>query len=256
MPVSNVMSIKAITFDVWGTILPVEPAIKVVADVLTKALGGRIQWSSIYSFVQEERRALKLARRERQEFIPPTYNLYRIKRKLRERGVAADFDVYEVQNMVDQAVSNLDIKPHEDAVEALRTAKDDGYKIGVISNILLWRSKATRELLSRLELADLLDAQIYADDVGSVKPSPRIFEMALTVLVGDMIPDVYVHVGDDFYEDFIGALMADYQAVLVDRDGRYVKKDYHEAIPCRAYIVRDLKTLGLITHQIESCVAR
>ncbi len=250
------MMSKAITFDVWGTILPAEPAIKVVADVLSKALGGRIQWSSVYSFVQEERRSLKLARRERQELVPPTYNLYRIKRKLKERGIAADFDVYEVQDMIDRAVSELDIKPHQDAVEALKVAKDDGYKIGVVSNVLLWRSKATRELLTRLEIADLLDAQIYADDVGAVKPSPRIFEMALTVLVGDIIPDVYVHVGDDFHEDFIGALMADYQAVLVDRGGAYVKKDYHEAVPCKAYIVRDLKTLGLIIHQIESCAIK
>ncbi|AEA11800.1 HAD-superfamily hydrolase, subfamily IA, variant 1 [Thermoproteus uzoniensis 768-20] len=250
------MSAKAITFDVWGTILPVEPAIKVVADVLTKALGGRVQWSSIYSFVQDERRALKLARRERQEFIPPTYNLYRIKRKLKERGIAADFDVYEVQNEIDEAVSSLDVKPFQDAVEALRAVRDDGYKVGVISNILLWRSRATRELLSKLDIAGLLDVQIYADDVGSVKPSPRIFEMALTVLVGDIIPDVYVHVGDDFYEDFVGALMADYGSILVDREGRYIKREYHEAVPCRAYIVRDLKMIGVITHQIESCETR
>ncbi|MGC9118752.1 MAG: HAD family hydrolase [Thermoproteus sp.] len=250
------MSVKAITFDVWGTILPVEPAIKVVADVLTKALGGRVQWSSIYSFVQDERRALKLARRERQEFIPPTYNLYKIKRKLKERGIATDFDVYEVQNEIDEAVSSLDVKPFQDAVEALRAVRDDGYKVGVVSNILLWRSRATRELLSKLDIAGLLDVQIYADDVGSVKPSPRIFEMALTVLVGDIIPDVYVHVGDDFYEDFVGALMADYGSILVDREGRYVKREYHEAVPCRAYIVRDLKMIGVITHQIESCETR
>ncbi|MEZ0248963.1 MAG: HAD family hydrolase [Thermoproteus sp.] len=250
------MSVKAITFDVWGTILPVEPAIKAVADVLVKTLGGRASWNSIYSFIQEERRALKLARRERQEFVPPTYNLFRIKRKMKERGMAADFDVYEAQNAIDRAVGSLDVKPLQDAVEALKAARDDGYKVGIVSNILLWSSKATRELLARLDITGLLDAQIYADDVGVVKPNPRIFEMALTVLVGDVMPDVYIHVGDDFYEDFLGAMMADYQAVLVDRGGDYIKKDYHEAVPCRAYIVRDLKVLGLITHQIESCAVR
>lgn len=240
----------------WGTILPVEPAIKAVADVLVKTLGGRASWSSVYSFIQEERRALKLARRERQEFVPPTYNLFRIKRKMKERGMAADFDVYEVQNAIDRAVGSLDVRPLQDAVEALKAARDDGYKVGIVSNILLWSSKATRELLAKLDITGLLDAQIYADDVGVVKPNPRIFEMALTVLVGDVMPDVYVHVGDDFYEDFLGAMMADYQAVLVDRGGVYIKRDYHEAVPCRAYIVRDLKVLGLITHQIESCVIK
>ncbi|CCC81321.1 HAD family hydrolase [Thermoproteus tenax] len=250
------MSIKAMTFDVWGTIFPVEPAIKVVADVLTKALGNRVPWSTIYSFIQDERRALKLARRERQELIPPTYNLFNIRRKLRERGILADFDVYEAQDLIDKAVGALEISPFLDAVEAAKAARDDGYKLGIVSNVLLWRSRATRELLTKYGIADLFDVQIYADDVGYVKPSIKLFEMASSLLAGDVIPDVYIHVGDDLFEDFLGAIMSGFQAVLVDRAGVYIKREYHEAIPCRAYIARDLRALPLIAHQIESCVSR
>lgn len=250
------MSVKAATFDVWGTLLSIEPAIKTVADVLAKASGGRAPWNTIYSFVQEERRALKLARRERQELIPPTYNLFNIRRRLKERGIAADFDVYEVQDKIDEAIAGLDVKPYQDAVEALKRIRDDGYKLGIISNVLLWRSKATRALLAKLDLSSLFDAQIYADDVGAVKPSVRVFEMAVAMLVGDIIPDIYVHVGDDFYEDFLGAIMSDYRAALVDRQGLYIKRDYHEALPCKAYIIRELKLLPVITHQLESCASR
>lgn len=248
--------IKIATFDVWGTLLPIEPAIKAVADVLTKALGGRVPWNTVYSFVQEERRALKLARRERQELVPPTYNLFNIRRRLRERGIKADFDVYEVQDKIDEAIAGLEVEPHRDALEALKVVKDDGYRLGIISNVLLWRSRATRALLAKLDVADFFEAQIYADDVGFVKPSVRVFEMAVATLVGDVIPDVYIHVGDDFYEDFLGAIMSDYQAALVDRQGVYIKKEYHEALPCRAYIMRDLKLLPVITHQLESCASK
>lgn len=242
-----------ITIDVWGTILPIEPALKIVTDVLYRALGGRAQHQTIQALINEERRRTKLARRERHEVVPPTYTLLRIQRLLRERGINAFFDVYQVQDAIDEAVSKLEIRPEEDAIEAIKMAKSEGYKIGVISNVLFWRSRATRGLLNNLGVSQLLDLQLYADDVGYVKPSVQIFEAAKTLLIGDAVPDIYLHVGDDFYEDYLGALMAGYGAVLVDRNGQFVRKDYVESIPCRAYILRNLKALPLVLHSAENC---
>jgi putative hydrolase of the HAD superfamily len=74
------------------------------------------------------------------------------------------------------------------------------------------------------------------------------------LLLGDAEPDVYLHVGDDFYEDFLGALMASYGAVLVDRWGQYTKKEVTESVPCRAYMVRGLKALSLVLHEVERCI--
>lgn len=246
--------IKIATFDVWGTIVPIEPAIKTVVDILHKSLGGKMPYQTVHALVSEERRKMKLARREKQEVVPPMYTLLRIQKLLRDRGVNINFDVYQTQDAIDVAISQLEIQPHEDAVEALKTAKREGYKVGIISNVLFWRSRATRRLLENLGLAQLVDLQLYADDVGYVKPAVQIFEAAKTLLVGDAAPDVYLHVGDDFYEDFLGALMASYGAVLVDRGGNYVKKDLVESVPCRAYIVRSLKALPLVLHEAENCV--
>jgi putative hydrolase of the HAD superfamily len=244
-----------ITVDVWGTLIPIEAAIKAVVDVIHRGLGGKVPHQTVQALVNEERRKMKLARREKHEVVPPIYTLLDMYKQLRDRGVNVFFDVYQVQDAIDDAVSRLEVAPYEDAIEAVKQAKAEGYRIGIISNVLFWRSRATRRLLENLGISQLVDLQLYADDIGFVKPSVQVFEAAKMLLLGDAVPDVYLHVGDDFYEDFLGALMAGYGAVLVDRLGRYSKREVTESVPCRAYVVRSLKALSLVLHEVERCVA-
>lgn len=241
--------------DVWGTLIPIEPAIKAVVDVIHRGLGGKVPHQTVQALVNEERRKMKLARREKHEVVPPIYTLLDMYRQLRDRGVNVFFDVYQMQDAIDDAISRLEVTPYEDAVEAIKQAKAEGYRIGIISNVLFWRSRATRRLLENLGISQLVDLQLYADDIGFVKPSVQVFEAAKMLLLGDIVPDVYLHVGDDFYEDFLGALMAGYGAVLVDRTSRYSKREVTESVPCRAYMVRSLKALSIVLHEVERCVA-
>jgi putative hydrolase of the HAD superfamily len=244
-----------ITVDVWGTLIPIEPAIKAVVDVIHRGLGGKVPHQTVQALVNEERRKMKLARREKHEVVPPIYTLLDMYKQLRDRGINVFFDVYQVQDAIDDAVSRLEVAPYEDAIEAVKQAKAEGYRIGIISNVLFWRSRATRRLLENLGISQLVDLQLYADDIGFVKPSVQVFEAAKMLLLGDAVPDVYLHVGDDFYEDFLGALMAGYGAVLVDRSGRHSKREVTESVPCRAYVVRSLKALSLVLHEAERCAA-
>lgn len=247
---------KIVTVDVWGTLISIEPALKTVVDVIHKGLGGRVPYHTVQALIKEERRKMKLARRERHVVVPPLYTLLNMQKQLRDRGVNIYFDVYQIQDAIDDAISRLEITPEEDAVEAVRTAKREGYRVGIISNVMLWRSRATRRLLENLGLSQLIDLQLYADDIGYVKPAVQIFDAARVLLLGDVVPDVYLHIGDDFYEDFLGALMAGYGAVLIDRRGEYVKKDLYESIPCRAYMARSLKAMPLVLHNMENCVTK
>jgi haloacid dehalogenase superfamily, subfamily IA, variant 1 with third motif having Dx(3-4)D or Dx(3-4)E len=253
--ISIAVSSKIVTVDVWGTLIPIEPAIKTVVDVIHRELGGKVPHQTVYALVNEERRKMKLARREKHEVVPPTYTLLDMYKQLRSKGVNVFFDVYQVQDAIDDSISRLEVSPYEDAIEAIKLAKAEGYKVGIISNVLFWRSRATRRLLENLGISQFVDLQIYADDIGYVKPSVQVFEAAKMLLLGDVEPDVYLHVGDDFYEDFLGALMASYGAVLVDRRGQYSKKEVEVSVPCRAYIVKNLKALSLVLHEVEQCVA-
>jgi len=52
------VSNKIVTFDVWVTLIPIEPAIKAVVDVIHRGLGGKVPHQTVQALVNEERRSL------------------------------------------------------------------------------------------------------------------------------------------------------------------------------------------------------
>jgi putative hydrolase of the HAD superfamily len=73
------------------------------------------------------------------------------------------------------------------------------------------------EVLEQTGLAPLLDGAVSSAAIGVAKPSPAMFEHALS-LVGARAADA-VHVGDSPSEDVAGALAAGIEPVLIDRSG-------------------------------------
>jgi putative hydrolase of the HAD superfamily len=102
-------------------------------------------------------------------------------------------------------------RPYDDVVPALVRLKENGMRLGVISN---WDGRLVR-ILDGLGLGELLDTVISSADVGLRKPDPRIFELACE-RVG-VTPADSVHVGDHHYADILGATAAGMTPVLIDR---------------------------------------
>lgn len=90
-----------------------------------------------------------------------------------------------------------------------------------------------------------LDVIVTSVEFGIKKPDRRIFEHAASLL-GVKTRDC-IYVGDDPGEDYGGAIGAEIEALLIDRDGRYrdftgnrisrlmeliswLAKDWHEAM--------------------------
>jgi putative hydrolase of the HAD superfamily len=94
---------------------------------------------------------------------------------------------------------------------ALQELRDDGYKLGLVSNITLLGS-TVRDDLHRLGLLDLFDAVILSSEIGVRKPHPRIYAAALEALgVG---AERTVFVGDRLREDIGGPRAAGMRAIL------------------------------------------
>jgi putative hydrolase of the HAD superfamily len=74
------------------------------------------------------------------------------------------------------------------------------------------------EWLERAGLAELVDGVVSSALVGSAKPSPQIFRVALEL--AGVAPDEALHVGDSIASDVQGAHAAGVRAVLIDRGGR------------------------------------
>jgi REG-2-like HAD superfamily hydrolase len=95
------------------------------------------------------------------------------------------------------------------AAEALARLRQSGMRLAVLSN----NDSRLEPILQGLGLASLFDAVVVSAEVGAEKPSPVIFERALTVL--QLAPSQCLHVGDDRLLDVWGARGAGLHAMLL-----------------------------------------
>ena len=99
----------------------------------------------------------------------------------------------------------------DDVVPALDTLRSRGLKLGVISN---WDERL-KPLLRELGLASYFDAVLVSCEAGSCKPSPAIFNQAADKLA--LPPASILHIGDQFEEDVRGATAAGFRALELRR---------------------------------------
>ncbi len=103
----------------------------------------------------------------------------------------------------------------EDAFETLDTLKEDGYRLGVVSN----RQKPIKDVIEELNLQDYFEITLAAGEVGWWKPDPRLLIFAAELM--QTSPESIAYVGDNFYADVISAEGAGMCAVLLDPLGLY-----------------------------------
>jgi HAD superfamily hydrolase (TIGR01509 family) len=132
--------------------------------------------------------------------------------------------VYPDTELIDAAVDrycgaiSLGASPMPGAETLLRTLKEQGRTLGLISNTM-WPGAKHHEDLERFGLAQYLDVEIYSADVGLWKPSAEVFLHALKRLGGT--PDHAFFVGDNPNDDIVGGHNAGMKAVWI------VNKEYH-----------------------------
>lgn len=108
------------------------------------------------------------------------------------------------------AVEHLpSVVPH--ARETLSGLRGRGLRTGLISNTGRTPGYALREILTRLDLAPLLDAMVFSDEHRVCKPERLIFE---TLRAGFGVRfDEMLFVGDNLYVDVLGAKRCGMRAV-------------------------------------------
>lgn len=106
----------------------------------------------------------------------------------------------------------------DDVVPALRSLKEAGTKLAVVSN---WDS-GLPALLAGLDLARWFDAIVVSHLEGVEKPDPELFLRAVRRLGGR--PEQALHVGDRVDLDGAGAAAAGIESVIVGRPGNGVSR--------------------------------
>jgi len=106
------------------------------------------------------------------------------------------------------------MRPYPEVVEVLTTLREEGYRLGIISN---W-SWNLRDRVAQVGLTDFFEIIWASAYAGCNKPHLGIFRQALAQM--DLEPEQALYVGDSYKHDVVGGRNAGMDVALVDRNGR------------------------------------
>lgn len=207
---------KAVFFDAGNTLLYTSPSVAEIYFTVAKEHGCQAS-------VEEIREASKKAYLELKTTLLTTNPDHRASdeedQKWWSKVVTATFQQLGFSQHIDKIIETLigtfrnpEIwRLFPEVTEVLFQLKSKGYKLGIISN---W-SSALLSLCKALELEPYLDAILVSAVVGWEKPSPFIFQKALSTM--GISSEEALHVGDTYRDDILGAQNVGMDAILIDR---------------------------------------
>ena len=199
--------IKAVTFDVGGTLIHPWPSVgHVYADVVAEAGFGPLEAESIA-------RGFRSAWQARIAFDYSLASWLSVAIEsfdglLDREAVTALFPML-YGRFAHAKVWRL----FPDALPTLAQCRAAGCKLGIISN---WDERLC-PVLEDLGLEPLFDVILISAEVGTTKPHANIFRQAANRL--GVAPSSILHVGDSECEDVVGATESGLHSVLLDRSG-------------------------------------
>lgn len=109
-----------------------------------------------------------------------------------------------------------DREPYADAYSILRSLKESGFRLGIVSDQPA--GPDCRAMLDYWRLTPFFDAISLSCEVGCAKPDPRIFRFALETL--GALPEEAVMVGDVLLADVAGAFSVGMKAIWRRQPGQ------------------------------------
>ncbi|HEX4122411.1 MAG TPA: HAD-IA family hydrolase [Verrucomicrobiae bacterium] len=205
LPLVDWSAIRAVTFDVGGTLIEPWPSVGHIYAEIAKRHGINVAaeklerqfataWKAKKNFGYSMAEWSDLVTQSFAEVTPPP-------------GDALFSDLYR------EFASATAWRIFDDVVPCLRSLKGRGLKLGIISN---WDDRL-RPLLGALELEKYFDAVLVSSEVRHHKPDSRLFEAAAARL-GEPAETI-LHIGDSAGEDLQGARGAGFKALLLRRSG-------------------------------------
>jgi FMN phosphatase YigB (HAD superfamily) len=126
------------------------------------------------------------------------------------------------------------LEPFPGTRQALQQLRDEGYRLGLVSNCIIPLTYSVREL-QRTGAADLMDFVVISSQVGYRKPAPQIYERAVDEAFPNGRPSELsrvLFVGDSPALDVIEPARLGMKTALVTcRDGIWSREDYARARP-------------------------
>ena len=218
------MTIEAITFDLWNTLvhnrnygefrLPAldrvlrSNGIELSEDALQEAYMSGFRYSSRVIPAEGYRHV------ETQEIVDKV---------LETVGFTSPETRSEIVRVYEEAFLCDPPRLKDGVFEALDYIKGR-YRIGLISVTGVSPGRLVRDTLKDQGVLDYFDVLTFSDEVKLVKPNPGLFTACLNGL--DVAPENTVHVGDSFKSDIVGAIDAGMRTIWVKTREQVQKPGY------------------------------
>jgi FMN phosphatase YigB (HAD superfamily) len=247
--------IKAITFDLWNTILRDTPDFDEVRkearmidfDRILRSHGHNLDLFALYTAYDKSRVRIEDVWSTNAEVV--TREQIQMILELAKEGFSRNLDdkvFLELEAAYGGALFKNPPALDDEIAGILKTCRKKELRIGLICNTGRSSGKFLTMALERLDIADLFDAMTYSDEIGIRKPDPKIFQATLEKL--GSTPDKTVHVGDELSADVLGAKNAGLSTVWLNRNKEHIK----EGVPKPEYEIDDLKGLLGILDKMQS----
>ncbi len=211
----------AVTFDLWHTLIYLEPDAEetymrqqreLAVEVLLASdpLRGRRPLGRPAvrkAFDEERQRAVRVADEGRTVTVAEQFD-----RLARRAGRTARAGTY--LELLEQELRRTPFRRAPFAVPALRSLRDRGYHLGVVSNTVGEPGRFLRPVLHRMGFDPFVEESVFSDEHPWTKPAPALFRFALKALGSR--PFRAVHVGDG-WSDLEGARRAGYRSAILFR---------------------------------------
>lgn len=135
-----------------------------------------------------------------------------IRAALAELGIFVDDMQWETLRRHFYSAIDTIVMAREGLHETLSALKEEGYRLGLVSNTYWASDLHDRHLLSHGVLS-FFDVRVYSCDTPVIKPHPAIFLHALGLM--DTRPEEAVYVGDRLEVDVAGAQAAGMKGILI-----------------------------------------
>jgi putative hydrolase of the HAD superfamily len=185
------VSLKAVVFDLWETLIDWDPAEAARMNDRIEAIAGA-------------------GFRERWRAAPNRYTAP-VRTVLAEAGVGSEA-IEEVCAARLEFV-RYSLVPRAGAVETLESLRAGGYRTGLITVC----SEDVETAWPESAFAGLFDAEVFSSRLGISKPDPRIYLHCCELLGVD--PAETVFVGDGANDELAGARRVGMRAILIHRPG-------------------------------------
>lgn len=215
--------IKAITFDLWDTIIDDdsdEPKRK-ASGLRSKAAERRhVVWQAISREKTIPEDTVRLAYDVSEAAFNNLWREHSITWTLPERlgvvlkGLGCTLSEESKKFAID-ALGRMEVDIAPDPIDGIKDALDrlaGRYRLCIVSDAIVTPGTGLRELLDRYGLKSFFSGFAFSDEVGRSKPHRRMFESAADQ-IGVEIPEM-LHVGDRDHNDVKGPQALGMKAVL------------------------------------------